>query len=78
MKALGWTVLSLSFGGAATACVMAGASYPVAIWAVAFGVGYKALHQEQSHICPLAAIAAAQEDGEGHVVAENIRRNQQD
>lgn len=70
-------MLGLSFAGSAAACVMAGASYPIAIWAVAFGVGYKALHQEPAHICPLAAIAAT-EDGDGYVVAQAIAKHQQD
>lgn len=70
MKAPGWSVIGLSFGGAAAACVLAGASYPIAIWAVAFGVGYKVTHSEPARMCPLAMIATAEEGGDGHVVAE--------
>lgn len=69
MNAAGWSVIGLSFGGAAAACVLVGASYPIAIWAVAFGVGYKVTHPEPARMCPLATIAAA-EEGDGHVVVK--------
>ncbi|MCF8564544.1 hypothetical protein LLE49_07270 [Alicyclobacillus tolerans] len=77
MKRTAWAVIGVSFAGSAAACVLAGASYPVAIWAVAFGVGYKALHREPAHTCPLLAIAAAQEEGNGRVVVQDTGKHRQ-
>ena len=74
MKGAVWAVLGVSFAGSAAACVMAGASYPVAIWAVAFAVGHKLTHQEPVHMCPLAAIAAA-EEGDRNVVGETAGKS---
>lgn len=70
-------MLGLSFAGSAAACVLASASYPVAIWAVAFAVGHKLTHPDLAHICPLAAIAGAQEDGDGNVVAKVTTKRRQ-
>ncbi|MCF8567707.1 hypothetical protein LLE49_23590 [Alicyclobacillus tolerans] len=75
MKGAVWAVLGVSFAGSAAACVMAGASYPVAIWAVAFAVGHKLTHPELAHKCPLAAIAAAGEDGDRNVVGETAGKS---
>lgn len=41
VSALKMSATVLTFAGAATACVLASASYPVAIWAVGYGVIHK-------------------------------------
>lgn len=75
MKGAVWAILGVSFAGSAAACVMVGASYPIAIWAVAFGVSFKLTHPEPAHSCPLLAIAAAAEDGDRNVVGETAGKS---
>lgn len=75
----------LSFCGAATACVLVAASYPIAIWGVGFAACYKVYqitHQSQSHpeaVCPLLQAAATTVDREepARVVAKNHRQLKQ-
>ena len=75
MKGAVWAIFGVSFAGSAAACVMVGASYPIAIWGVGFAVAYKLLGHESAHACPLAAIAADAEDGDRNVVGETAGKS---
>lgn len=69
----------ITFAGASVASAVVSSSYPVAIWAVAFGVLYKIMHPPiPSHMtCPLLQMAATEEGVNRDVVATNTTRNRQ-